>query len=137
MKIFAAMAAALVLFTMPASSWADGVLAALHGGQVVETPEGFRVEFVVVDGGIRAFVRDHGDKPTVAEGKVALLVAGKKLDVPLKADGTMLTGDAPVAAAEKVMAVLSLTVAGKPTSARFVKPEGGGAPMDHSGHGAH
>lgn len=119
MKTFAAfaVAAALVGASLPAA--ADGVLTANFGGQTTETADGWRIEFAVRDGGIRAWVRDHGDKPVAASGKATLLVGGKKLDVPLKADGDMLTADAGVTPADKVAAILSLSVNGKPVSARF------------------
>ncbi|WP_173983511.1 cytochrome c [Magnetospirillum sp. SS-4] len=119
MKTLATLAVAAVILgaSLPAS--ADGVLTANYGGQITETADGWRIEFAVRDGGIRAWVRDHGDKPVAASGKATLLVAGKKLDVPLKADGEMLAADAGVASADKVAAILSLTVNGKPISARF------------------
>ncbi|MBI2241466.1 MAG: cytochrome c [Magnetospirillum gryphiswaldense] len=119
MKTLAALAvaAAILGISLPAS--ADGVLTANYGGQITETADGWRVEFAVRDGGIRAWARDHGDKPVAASGKATLLVGGKKLDIPLKADGDMLTADAGVTSADKVAAILSLSVNGKPVSARF------------------
>lgn len=100
---------------------AEGVPTANYGGQIAETAQGWRIEFVVRDGGLRVWVRDRGDKPVVASGKATLLVRGKKMDVPLKADGDMLTGDAVVNSADKVAVILSLSVNGKPVSARFAQ----------------
>ncbi|MEO5375155.1 MAG: efflux RND transporter permease subunit [Alphaproteobacteria bacterium] len=93
----------------------------LHGGQVVETSDGWRVEFAVQDGGIRAWVRDHGDTPVAATGKAVLLAGGKKIDVPLKPEGDALVGAAAVSASDTVTAILSLSVSGKPLAARFSK----------------
>jgi len=116
---FAILAVAAALFGVPGAAVADGVLTASFGGQMTETADGWRIEFAVRDGGIRAWVRDHGDKPVAATGKATLLVGGKKLEVPLKPDGEMLTGDAALTSADKVAAILSLSVNGKPVSARF------------------
>ena len=120
-KMFAAAAMALAMLGVSTPSHAHGDIKPVHGGQVTETHEGWRVEFVVVDGGVHAWVRDHEDKPVTATGKAALLIHGKKIDTPLKADGDMLTGDASVTASDKITAVLSLSVGGKPISARFSK----------------
>lgn len=119
MKTLAAVAVAAAILGASLPAAADGVLTANYGGQITETADGWRIEFAVRDGGIRAWVRDHGDKPVAATGKATLLVGGKKLDVPLKADGEMLAGDAGITSADKVAVILSLSVNGKPVSARF------------------
>ncbi|OJX83305.1 cytochrome c [Magnetospirillum sp. 64-120] len=119
MKTLAAIAVAAAILGTSLPAAADGVLTANYGGQITETADGWRIEFAVRDGGIRAWVRDHGDKPVAASGKATLLVGGKKLDVPLKADGETLTADTAVTTADKVAAILSLSVNGKPVSARF------------------
>jgi mono/diheme cytochrome c family protein len=121
MKTFAAfvVTAALLGGALPVA--ADGVPTANYGGQMTETADGWRIEFAVRDGGIRAWVRDHGGKPVAATGKASLLAGGTKLDVPLKADGEMLTGTAAVTSADKVAAILSLSINGKPVSARFAQ----------------
>ncbi|WP_291719694.1 cytochrome c [Magnetospirillum sp. 64-120] len=119
MKTLAAIAVAAAILGTSLPAAADGVLTANYGGQITETADGWRIEFAVRDGGIRAWVRDHGDKPVTAAGKATLLVNGKKQDVPLKADGVMLTGDTSVTPADKVATILSLSVNGKAVSARF------------------
>lgn len=121
MKTLVAALVALTFAGAAAPALADGALVAAYGGQITETPGGVRVEFAVRDGSVRAWVRDHGNKPVAAIGKATLLVGGKKLEVPLKAEGAALTADAPVASADKVQAILSLTVDGKPVSARFAQ----------------
>lgn len=105
---------------------ADGMLMPAYGGQMVETPEGVRVEFAVREGAIRTWVRDHGDKPIPASnvsGKATLLVGSKKVELPLQAEGETLVATGAISQAEKVTAILSLTVNGKPVSARFTQAE--------------
>lgn len=118
MKTLVAFATAFTL-AGTAASLAHGAMSAWYGGQITELADESRVEFAVRDGGIRVWVRDHSDQPLAASGKATLLVGGKKLDVSLKADGQGLSGDAPVTPADKVAAILSLSVNGKPASARF------------------
>jgi mono/diheme cytochrome c family protein len=105
--------------TIPFHALAHGDMAAAYGGQIVEAGGDWRVEFIVRDGGIRAWVRDHADKPVAASGKAALLVNGRRIEVPLSGGSDGLSADIPVAAADKVAAILSLTIAGKPVSIRF------------------
>lgn len=119
MKSFAAVAVVLALTGTAAPAVAHGTVAAWFGGQTIETADESRIEFAVRDGGIRVWVRDHSDRPIAASGKATLLVNGKKQDLVLKADGDMLAADAGVSSADKVAAILSLTVNGKPVSARF------------------
>lgn len=105
--------------TIPFHALAHGDMTAAYGGQIVEAGGDWRVEFTVRDGGIRAWVRDHADKPVAATGKAALLVNGRKVETPLSGGSDGLGADIPVAAADKVAAILSLTIAGKPVSIRF------------------
>ncbi|MBI5163905.1 MAG: cytochrome c [Magnetospirillum sp.] len=111
-----------LLLLSSTAAWAhDGAAAGQFGGQVAAAGD-WHVEFAVRDGGVRVWVRDHGDKPVAATGKVTLLAGGQKLDVALKSDGEALVADAAaLQSAAKVTAVLALTVAGKPVSARFAQ----------------
>jgi len=118
--------AALALAVVGGSgqAMADGALTPAYGGQMVETPEGIRIEFAIREGAIRTWVRDHGDKAILASkvsGKATLLVGSKKVDLLLKAEGDKLVAEGAVSQAEKVTAILSLTVDGKPVSARFTQ----------------
>jgi mono/diheme cytochrome c family protein len=117
MKRFLVAALALV----PTLAHAHGTMTAWFGGQTVETPEGARIEFIVRDGAVKAWVRDHDDKALAASGKVTLLIAGKKAEADFKPDGNTLVATAPVTPADKLTAVLALSVAGKPVSARFAQ----------------
>lgn len=119
MKILPALLV-LGLSSVTAAAHAQGGMQPAFGGQTAMSGD-VHVEFAVRDGGVRAWVRDHADKPVAATGKATLLVAGTKLDVPLQPTGDGLSGDAPVRAADKVTAVLSLTANGKPVSARFAQ----------------
>lgn len=119
MKTLAVIAFALAMTGMAVPALAHGSMAAWYGGQIAEAADESRVEFAVRDGGIRVWVRDHADKPVAASGKATLLVGGKKLDVALRVDGEALTGDVVITAADKVAAILSLSVNGKPVSVRF------------------
>jgi mono/diheme cytochrome c family protein len=112
----------LALFLAIPSALAHGTLAAFFGGQIVEEGE-YRAEFAVRDGSVKVWLRDHADKPVKASGKVTLLLGGKKLEVPLNAQGDGLAAEAPVKAADKMAAVLGLTVDGKPLSLRFMQAE--------------
>ncbi len=120
MKNIPAALLALGLIVGAGEAAAHGAPVPAYGGQVT-TAGDLHVEFAVRDGGLRVWVRDHADKPVAATGKAALLLAGRKLDVPLAAGGPALIGDAPVQAGDKLTAVLSLMVEGKPVSARFAQ----------------
>lgn len=111
-----ALAAALIA----AAAHAHGTVQPGFGGQV-GTVGDLHVEFAVRDGGMRAWVRDHADQPVAVTGKAVLLTASGKLEVPLKPDGAALSADAPIKAGDKVAAVLSLSVDGKPVSLRFAQ----------------
>ncbi|WP_161539588.1 efflux RND transporter permease subunit [Paramagnetospirillum kuznetsovii] len=119
MKTVAAAALAVVLLGSAPPALAHGAMSAWYGGQYLETAESIRIEFLVRDGGIRVWVRDHDDKTIVASGKATLLVGGKTVEAVFAPDGGSLFAPAPVQAADKVSAVLSLTVKGKTVMARF------------------
>lgn len=112
-----AFAAALLLAASPAAA---EIGQPYYGGQLVMSGD-WHVEVAVRDGAIRAWVRDHADKPLAAAGKATLLLGGKKLDLPLKAEGESLVAEAPVKAADKVAGILALTVGGKAGSVRFAQ----------------
>ena len=103
---------------------AHGTLNAFYGGQVVEGNGGWRIECAVREGGVRIWVRDHADGPVATEqlsGKMTILTGGRKHDLVLTAHGTALMAEVPLTAADKVTAVATLLVAGKPVSARFAQ----------------
>lgn len=69
---------------------ADGAMVAQHGGKMVETKSGQRLELVVGGGTVDVYLTDHGGKASAADGmtgKATVLVDGKKVDVPLAAAG--------------------------------------------------
>lgn len=110
----------LALLAFPAH--AHGPMAPAFGGQVVEVDNMWRIEFAVRDGGIRVWVRDHADvaaPPAKLNGKATLLAGGRKLDLALAPDKDFLKADAEVKAADKATAIISITLDGKPLSARF------------------
>jgi mono/diheme cytochrome c family protein len=114
--------ATLALLLIVPSALAHGTLAAFFGGQIAENGD-FRAEFAVRDGAVKVWIRDHDDRPVKASGKATLLLGGKKLEVTLSAQGDGLAAEAPVKAADKLAAVLGLTVDGKPLSLRFMQAE--------------
>jgi mono/diheme cytochrome c family protein len=119
MNIPAIAVVALALAAVAPPVAAHGVMSAWYGGQIAETADGLRVEFAVRDGGIRAWVRDHDDRAVAASGKATLLVDGRKTEAAFAADGPSLFAAAGVRSADRVAAILSLTVDGKPVSVRF------------------
>ena len=120
MKMMVAILALTGALTSP-PALAHGEMAAAYGGQIAETADGWRIEFAVRDGGVRVWVRDHANAPVAATGKAALLANGRKTEVTLAGGGDGLVADAPVLAGDKVTAILSLTVAGRPVSHRFTQ----------------
>lgn len=108
------------LIALASPAWGHDAAVPFFGGQVTASGD-LHVELAIRDGGIRVWVRDHADKPVVATGKAVLLVNGAKTELPLRADGDRLTAEAAVKTADKVVAVLSLELAGKPISARFTQ----------------
>lgn len=121
MKKTLSLTVAAAVLAVTGTAHAHDAVQPAYGGHV-GTVGDLHVEFAVRDGGVRAWVRDHADQPlTAAGGKAVLLTTAGKLELPLVADGTTLTADAPVKAGDKVAAVLSLTVGGKAVSARFAQ----------------
>lgn len=118
MKTFAMIALVFVLIGTSVPASAHGTATAWYGGQIAESGD-VRIEFAVRDGAIRAWLRDHDDKAVMASGKATLLVGGKKIDASFKVDGESLFAETPVMAADKVAAILTLVVNGKPVSIRF------------------
>ncbi|HSV28314.1 MAG TPA: c-type cytochrome [Candidatus Omnitrophota bacterium] len=110
-------AALAVSFAGPAFAQA---MQPFYGGQVAVAGDA-HVEMILRDGALKAWVRDHADKPLAAAGKATILAGGKKLEAPFRADGPALVAEVSVKSGDKVTAVLSLTVAGKPVSARFAQ----------------
>ncbi|CAA7612612.1 conserved exported hypothetical protein [Magnetospirillum sp. LM-5] len=106
----------------PAWAQSHGAMLPFYGGQIGLSGD-LHVEFVVRDGLIRAWVRDHADKPVAAVGKATVLVGAARHEVSFTEDGAGLKAELPVKAADKVTAVLSLTAQGRPLSARFAQAE--------------
>ena len=92
----------------------------LHGGVVVEVKD-MDYELVAKPTTIQLFLRDHGKATDVskASAKVTLLTGTEKQEVELKPAGDKLeaTGSFKVGPGTKAVAVV--TVAGKPSTARF------------------
>ena len=91
-----------------------------YGGQMA-VAGGYHIEFIVRDGGIRAWVSDARGRPRPAAGTARVLAGGVWREVPLKAGPTMLAGAVPVKAADAVECLLSLVVDGRPVAARFAQ----------------
>jgi hypothetical protein len=93
----------------------------LHGGVVVEVKD-IEYELVAKPDLVQLHLRDHGKAVDVsqASAKVTLLSGADKQEVELKPAGDKLEakGSFKVAANTKALAAVSL--AGKPTTARFV-----------------
>jgi mono/diheme cytochrome c family protein len=111
----------LGILTASAQAHEGAAMQAGFGGQMAAAGD-LHVEFIVRDGFLRAWVRDHDDKPVAATGKATLLVGGKKIDAafaPAAKAEDGLTAPVPVEAGARLTAVLSLTAAGKPFTVRF------------------
>ncbi|MGE0674073.1 MAG: hypothetical protein AB7O64_13550 [Methylibium sp.] len=93
----------------------------LHGGVVVEVKD-VDYELVAKPTVIQLHLRDHGKPADVskASAKLTLLTGAEKQDVELKPAGDRLeaTGSFKVGPGSKAVAVV--TVAGKPSTVRFV-----------------
>ena len=93
----------------------------MHGG-VLTTVKDIDYELVASPTTLRLYVRDHGKAVDVlkASAKLTLLTGAEKQEVDLKPAGDKLeaTGSFKVGPGTKVAAIL--TVAGKPTTARFI-----------------
>lgn len=110
------------LAATPAFAQSHGAMLPFYGGQIGLSGD-MHVEFVVRDGMIRAWVRDHADNPVAATGKATLLIGAARHEVAFGPDGTGLKAELPVKAADKVTAILALTAQGRPLSARFAQAE--------------
>ena len=93
----------------------------VHGG-VLTTVKDIDYELVASPTTLRLYVRDHGKAvdASKASAKLTLLTGAEKQEVDLKPAGDKLeaTGSFKVGPGTKVVAIL--TVAGKPTTARFI-----------------
>ena len=105
-------------------AWAgpnDGDHKPMHGG-VLTTVKDIDYELVASPTTLRLYVRDHGKAvdASKASAKLTLLTGAEKQEVDLKPAGDKLeaTGSFKVGPGTKVVAIL--TVAGKPTTARFI-----------------
>ncbi len=105
-------------------AWAgpnDGDHKPVHGG-VLTTVKDIDYELVASPTTLRLYVRDHGKAvdASKASAKLTLLTGAEKQEVDLKPAGDKLeaTGSFKVGPGTKVVAIL--TVAGKPTTARFI-----------------
>ena len=91
-----------------------------HGGVVTEVKD-MDYELVAKSSVVQLYLRDHGKKVDVskATAKVTLLTGAEKQEVELKPAGDKLeaTGSFKVGPGTKAVAVV--TVAGKPSTARF------------------
>lgn len=92
-----------------------------HGGVVSET-KAFDVELVVKPTVLHLHLRDHDGKPIAvaqASAKVTLLSGTEKQEVELKPAGDKLEATGSFKLGPGTKAVVVVTVAGKPTTARF------------------
>jgi hypothetical protein len=118
-KFHIAAAIALVLASTAHASGADDH-SPKHGGVVTEVKD-MDYELVAKSSVVQLYLRDHGKKVDIAKAtaKVTLLTGAEKQEVELKPAGDKLeaTGSFKVGPGTKAVAVV--TVAGKPSTARF------------------
>ena len=120
--------AAIGLLLAPGAALAHGTPpAAAHVGQVAAGSAEHRVELVISTDTLTVWVLDENKKPVPAAqlgGKATVLIAGKSQPVVLApGNANSLTGTLPAEAADKITTVLSLTVSGKTTQARFASAQ--------------
>lgn len=115
--------ASLVLAS--AGALADGVMTPHHGGKMVETKAGPRLELVVGSGTVDVYLTDHGGKASAAEGmsgKATLLVGGKKVEVALApAGGNKLSGTGAVEPGAAANAIVTVEGGGQKLVGNFAK----------------
>jgi hypothetical protein len=121
--MFKKLAVILALATAPVLTFAHGPTPApRHGGQVEEASENW-VELVLKTDQMTVFVNDEHDKPVASmrlSAKATVLAGGKKQELSLAAgDGNSLTGKLAMPVSGKAIAVIALTMDGKPAQARF------------------
>lgn len=91
-----------------------------HGGVVTEVKE---IEYELVAGAsaIQLYVRDHGKPVDVAQAsaRLTLLSGGEKQEIELKPGAGRLEASGPFKVAPGAKAVVVITRAGKPATARF------------------
>ncbi len=115
---------AAFLAAAPAAAFAHGPLPpAQHGGTVVEASDEHVLELVLTGNQMTVYVTD-GSKPVPATqlggGKATVLIGGKSQTVILtNAGANSLAGKLDPAVSGKVTSVLTLTVEGKSSQARF------------------
>ena len=118
-KFHVAAAIALVLASTAHASGAHDH-SPKHGGVVTEVKD-MDYELVAKSSVVQLYLRDHGKKVDIAKAtaKVTLLTGAEKQEVELKPAGDKLeaTGSFKVGPGTKAVAVV--TVAGKPSTARF------------------
>lgn len=97
---------------------------AAHGGLVIEDSADHWVELVLKADQISVYVSDADNKPLTAKqlsGKATIVMGGKKEEVILSAgDGNSLKGKLAASSGGKTTTLISLSVGGQITSARFV-----------------
>ena len=122
------LAVAIGLLLAPSAVFAHGTPPApAHGGQVAEDSAEHWVELVISGETLTVWVLDENRKPIPAAqlgGKATILVSGKSQAVVLSpGEANSLTGKLPAAATGKTTTVLSLTISGKTTQARFASAQ--------------
>lgn len=122
MKFAIACAVAVLVAGFAPQARAFNLTNAWYGGDVANAGPTRYVEFLVRDGGVRAWVRDQDDRPVKAGGRAVLTVGERIMEVPLAAKGDALAGEAAIRAADKVSARLVLSVEGEPVTVQFQQP---------------
>jgi len=91
-----------------------------HGGVVTEVKD-MDYELVAKSSVVQLYLRDHGKKVDVskATAKVTLLTGAEKQEVELKPAGDKLEAIGSFKVGPGTKAVAVVTVAGKPSTARF------------------